>query len=60
MMGHMISRLKPWLGTPDDFTHLSQSIDVNFYSYVKVATYAIPALEKSKGTIIVLGSGVGE
>ena len=60
VMGHMISRLKPWVGTPEDFTHLSQSINVNFYSYVGIATHAIPALEKSKGTIIVLGSGVGK
>ena len=59
-MGHMISYLKPWVGTPEDFTHLSQSISVNFYSYVSAATYAISALEKSKGSIVVLGSGVGE
>ena len=56
----MVSSLGRWLGTPHNFTHLSKTININFYGYVGAATYAIPALEKSRGSIIVLSSVTGE
>ena len=35
-------------------------MDINFYAYIMTATYALPALKKSKGSIIVMNSNMGK
>ena len=35
-------------------------MDVNFYAYIMTASHALPALKKSRGSIIVLDSNMGK
>ncbi|KPP64689.1 hydroxysteroid 11-beta-dehydrogenase 1-like protein-like [Scleropages formosus] len=47
----------PWSG---DVHHVRGLMEVNFLSYVQLASAALPSLEKSKGSIVVVSSLLGE
>uniref|UniRef100_A0A8C9TYC8 Hydroxysteroid 11-beta dehydrogenase 1 like n=1 Tax=Scleropages formosus TaxID=113540 RepID=A0A8C9TYC8_SCLFO len=47
----------PWSG---DVHHVRGLMEVNFLSYVQLASAALPSLEKSKGSIVVVSSLLGK
>ncbi|XP_072022920.1 hydroxysteroid 11-beta-dehydrogenase 1-like protein isoform X2 [Amphiura filiformis] len=49
--------LAPWNG---DMERLQQVMDINFHSYVSLATYATPMLNESHGSIAVVSSFAGK
>ena len=60
VLNHYILQFGKWLGTHENVTNLHKTMDVNFYAYMMTATYALPALKKSKGSIIIMNSNSGE
>ena len=60
MLNHYILQYGKWLGTHENVTDLYKTMDVNFYAYIMTATHALPALKKSKGSIIVMNSNMGK
>lgn len=60
VLNHAITGFGRWSGTADNFTSLHREMDVNFFSYVELASHAIAALGQSSGSIIVLNSGSGK
>ncbi|XP_029641412.1 hydroxysteroid 11-beta-dehydrogenase 1-like protein [Octopus sinensis] len=52
--------LGEWSGSTDNLTLLSNLFDINFKAYVHLASYALPLLEKSGGSIIVVSSIAGK
>ncbi len=49
-----------WLGTKENFTRLNGNLEVNFNTYVGIASHAMPHLEFSRGSIIVMSSASGK
>ena len=60
VLNHYVLQFGKWLGTPENVTNLHKTMDVNFYAYMMTATHALPALKKSKGSIIVMDSNMGK
>ena len=60
MLNHDVVQFGKWMGTPDNVTDLQKTMDVNFYAYIMTASHALPALKKSRGSIIVLDSNMGK
>ena len=60
VLNHYILQFGKWLGTPENVTNLHKTMDVNFYAYMMTATHALPALKKSKGSIIIMNSNSDE
>ncbi|GAB1600998.1 hydroxysteroid 11-beta-dehydrogenase 1-like protein [Argonauta hians] len=52
--------LGEWSGSTDNLTLLSNLFDINFKAYVHLASYALPLLQKSGGSIIVVSSIAGK
>lgn len=52
--------LGEWNGSLDNLTMLSNLFEINFKAYVHLASYAMPILEKSGGSIIVVSSIAGK
>ncbi|XP_045180991.2 hydroxysteroid 11-beta-dehydrogenase 1-like protein [Mercenaria mercenaria] len=48
-----------WKGSKDNLTSVNKVMTVNFESYVHLASYSLPHLEKSNGSVIVLSSIAG-
>ena len=48
------------MGTTENLTDLHKTMDVNFYAYMMTASHALPALKKSRGSILVLDSSMGK
>ena len=59
VLNHAYIKFAKYDGTPENITSLNEMMNVNFYAKVKVASYALPALKRSKGSIIVMGSVAG-
>ena len=59
VLNHYLFQYGPWLGTEENITNFDQVMDVNFRAYMMAATYALPALKKSKGSIILMTSNGG-
>ncbi len=52
VLNHLLSYdFGEWLGTEQNFTALEKAFAVNFNAYVRIASHAIPLLEKSKGSV---------
>lgn len=51
--------LTQWKGSDYDFKTMHAIFDVNFKSYVYLASHALPALERSNGSIVVMSSVAG-
>lgn len=51
------SKVRPWEG---DMEHTRLQMEVNFFSYVKMAWKALPSLEKSKGSLVIVSSLAGK
>ncbi|XP_053387002.1 hydroxysteroid 11-beta-dehydrogenase 1-like protein [Mercenaria mercenaria] len=49
-----------WTGSSHNLSLIDKVINVNFQSYVYLASHALPHLEKSKGSIIVVSSFAGK
>lgn len=47
------TRMKPWEG---DIAHTRFLMEVNFFSYVQMAWKALPSLEQSKGSLVIVSS----
>ena len=60
VLNHVLYQYGPWLGTPENLTEFQSTMDINLYAYVSAASYAIPSLEKSKGSIIILSTVAGK
>jgi len=51
--------LGPWLSTAENITRLEEVININFMSYVRLASSALKLLQRSRGSIVVVSSLVG-
>ena len=61
VLNHLLSYdFGAWIGTEKNFTTMERSFAVNFNAYVRIASLAIPHLEKSRGGIIVMSSIFGK
>lgn len=49
-----------WKGSPDNLTRMDKIVDVNYKSYVHLTSHALPFLEESKGSIVVVSSLAGK
>ncbi len=49
-----------WLGRKENFTMLERTVGVNFNAFVSIASHAMPHLESSKGSVIVMSSLYGK
>lgn len=54
-----VSPMAEWTGTEENFKYLHLIHDVNYKAYVHLATYAMPLLEESHGSLVVVSSIVG-
>ena len=48
-----------WKGSTDNLTKMDKIVDVNYKSYVHLTSHALPLLEKSQGSIVVVSSLAG-
>ncbi len=61
VLNHVMSQeLGEWRGTEKNYTILEKSFAVNFNAYVRIASLAVPHLERSQGSIIVMSSMLGK
>ena len=49
-----------WTANATNFALLHQVMNINFKAYVYLASYALPVLEKTRGSIVVMSSLAGE
>lgn len=49
-----------WRGTVDNLTRMDKIVDVNYKSYVHLTSHALPLLEESQGSIVVVSSLAGK
>ena len=54
-----ISPLGEWQGSPENFTLMDKILDINFKAYVHLTSHALPMLEDSRGSIVVVSSIAG-
>ncbi|XP_013411056.1 hydroxysteroid 11-beta-dehydrogenase 1-like protein [Lingula anatina] len=60
MLNHaLLAKREAWLGTRENLTKLATTMDVNFRSYVHLASHALPLLTNSSGRIGVVSSMAG-
>ena len=60
VLNHILSHpLAPWNGSKEDLTLLSTLLDVNLRSYIHLASAAMPLLQRSSGSVIVMSSLAG-
>ena len=60
MLNHIYPHpLARWTGSRDDLSLLQTLLDVNLQSYVHLASAALPWLQQSAGSIIVMSSLAG-
>jgi corticosteroid 11-beta-dehydrogenase isozyme 1 len=59
LLNHVYSVLSQWYGTKQNLTSLHNMMDINFFAYVHLASHALPVLQKSKGSIVVVSSLAG-
>lgn len=60
VLNHIIeSPVGEWVGVAENMTMLRQMIDVNFLSYISLASLALPHLEHSAGSLIIISSVAG-
>ncbi|KAL3885519.1 hypothetical protein ACJMK2_025572 [Sinanodonta woodiana] len=52
--------LTPWNGSRENLTLLDNVININFRAYIHLASHALPHIEKSHGSIIVVSSYAGK
>ena len=55
----IIIPLGMWKGSTDNLTKMDKIVDVNYKSYVHLTSHALPLLEKSQGSIVVVSSLAG-
>ncbi|GFR81690.1 corticosteroid 11-beta-dehydrogenase isozyme 1 [Elysia marginata] len=61
VLNHMLPHpIQPFKGDQQDLDLLSNLMDVNFRSYVHLASHALPFLSRSKGRIVVVNSLIGK
>ncbi len=61
VLNHVISwYFGEWMGSRENFTRLERTFTINFHSYVSIASHAIPYLEASRGSLIVMSSLAGK
>ena len=61
VLNHIILlNLWHWDGSKDNLTLIDKVLKVNFQSYVYLASHALPHLEQSSGSIIVVSSFAGK
>ena len=61
VLNHIILlNLWHWEGSKDNLTLIDKVLKVNFQSYVYLASHALPHLELSSGSIIVVSSFAGK
>ena len=61
MLNHALGpSLIQWLDTPHRFKNLQKVFDIIFFAYVSVVNHALPLLEKSRGSVVILNSINGE
>lgn len=56
----IIIPLGMWIGSTDNLTRMDKIVDVNYKSYVHLTSHALPLLEKSQGSIVVVSSLAGK
>jgi len=54
-----LSSVQPFLSTKDALSVMHETMDVNFFAYVHLAYHAVPVLQQSKGSIVVLSTVAG-
>jgi len=60
ILNHIIpSKVQSFLSTKEGLTSIHQMMEVNFFSYVHLAYNAVPVLQQSKGSIVVVSSVAG-
>ena len=60
VLNHIIDTpFAAWTGHPNNMTVADHVMDVNFKSYVHLASHALAPLEKSRGSIVVVSSVAG-
>ena len=59
VLNHIVSYYQPWSAS-SDLERATKLITINTLSYVYLATHALPALERSHGTIAVVSSVAGK
>jgi corticosteroid 11-beta-dehydrogenase isozyme 1 len=52
--------LGAWMSTAENLTLVESVLNVNFMAYVRLASYAMPALRKSNGSLVVVSSVTGK
>ena len=57
---YLMTSANPWTGSDHNLTMLRHMMDVNFHSYVQLASHALPVLERSNGSLVVISSLSGE
>ena len=55
-----VTPLSPYLGTANNLTLFDRALDVNTRAYVHLASHALPLLQQSSGSIIVVSSFGGK
>ncbi|RUS86774.1 hypothetical protein EGW08_005434, partial [Elysia chlorotica] len=61
VLNHILPHpIQPFKGDKHDLDLLLKLLNVNFRSYVHLASHALPHLSKSKGRIVVINSAVGK
>ncbi|KAL8609096.1 hypothetical protein ACOMHN_030437 [Nucella lapillus] len=61
VLNHILNHsLAPWNGTRDDRRLLTALLDVNLRSYIHLASDALPWLQRSAGSLIVMSSLAGK
>ena len=55
----LVVPLGDWLGNAANLTLMQRLFDVNFRAYVHIASHAMPHLERSQGSIVIVSSVSG-
>ena len=54
------SHVSRWHGTKEQLQRMSDTMATNFYSYVAISDKALPHLEQTNGSLLVVSSAIGE
>lgn len=55
----VVTSMGEWIGSEENLTMLHKTMDVNFLSYVHIASRALRLLEDTRGSIVVVSSVAG-
>lgn len=60
VLNHVYGKHSLWDNSSESLQYMQDAMNINYYSYVAIATAALPILQKNNGQIIIISSAAGK